>query len=94
MAPTITAPYRADHVGSLLRPAWLAEARQQARRGELDAAALAVIEDRAIFEAVQQQEKIGLQSITDGEFRRDWWHLDFLARLEGVTLQELSLIHI
>jgi len=88
MAPTTTAPYRADQVGSLLRPAWLSEARQQARCGELDATALAVIEDRAIFEAVQRQEKIGLQSITDGEFRRDWWHLDFLARLEGVTLQE------
>jgi len=88
MAPTTTAPYRADQVGSLLRPAWLSEARQQARCGELDATALAVIEDRAIFEAVQRQEKIGLQSITDGEFRRDWWHLDFLAHLEGVTLRE------
>ena len=64
MAPAITPPYRADQVGSLLRPAWLSEARLQAKGGQLDAAALAVIEDRAIFEAVQQQEKIGLQTLS------------------------------
>jgi 5-methyltetrahydropteroyltriglutamate--homocysteine methyltransferase len=77
-------PYRADQVGSLLRPAEL----QQARRSSLPAAALKDIEDRAIRAAVAQQESIGLQAVTDGEFRRDWWHLDFLAQLEGVTTKE------
>jgi len=79
-------PYRADQVGSLLRPAALAEARRQCKRGALAAEALKAIEDQAIAEAVRRQEAIGLQSVTDGEFRRDWWHLDFLGQLDGVTL--------
>ena len=82
------APFRADQVGSLLRPDWLADARRRWKAGELDAAGLKTTEDRAIVEAVRHQEAIGLQSITDGEFRRDWWHLDFLASLSGVTLQQ------
>jgi 5-methyltetrahydropteroyltriglutamate--homocysteine methyltransferase len=82
------APYRADQVGSLLRPDWLAAARMQWKRGEIDAAALRATEDRAIREAVARQQAAGLQSITDGEFRRDWWHLDFLSQLDGVTLQD------
>ena len=82
------APYRADQVGSLLRPDWLAEARRRWKAGELDAAELKTTEDRAIVEAVRHQEAIGLESITDGEFRRDWWHLDFLASLDGVALQQ------
>jgi len=81
-------PYRADHVGSLLRPAALAEARRAWKRHALDASRLKEIEDRAILEAVGKQEAIGLQAVTDGEFRRDWWHLDFLSQLEGVTLKE------
>jgi 5-methyltetrahydropteroyltriglutamate--homocysteine methyltransferase len=81
-------PFRADQVGSLLRPDWLAAERARFKRGESDAATLRAAEDRAITQAVRQQEAIGLQSITDGEFRRDWWHLDFLTQLEGVTLQE------
>ncbi|HEX5091973.1 MAG TPA: 5-methyltetrahydropteroyltriglutamate--homocysteine S-methyltransferase [Burkholderiales bacterium] len=84
----MTPPYRADQVGSLLRPAALAEARRAWKRGALDAARLKEIEDRAILEAVRRQESIGLQAVTDGEFRRDWWHLDFLSQLEGVTLRE------
>ncbi|HEX7435317.1 MAG TPA: 5-methyltetrahydropteroyltriglutamate--homocysteine S-methyltransferase, partial [Caldimonas sp.] len=84
----MTAPYRADQVGSLLRPDGLAEARRRWKAGDLDRAELTQAEDRAIVEAVRLQEALGLESITDGEFRRDWWHLDFLARLEGVTLQE------
>ena len=84
----MNAPYRADQVGSLLRPDWLALARRRAREGALDSAELKAIEDRAIVEAVRHQEAIGLESVTDGEFRRDWWHLDFLARLDGVTLQQ------
>ena len=85
---TATAPFRADQVGSLLRPAALAELRRRWRTGEIDAAALAAEEDRAITEVVRRQRDIGLQGITDGEFRRDWWHLDFLGQLEGVTLQQ------
>jgi 5-methyltetrahydropteroyltriglutamate--homocysteine methyltransferase len=80
-------PFRADQVGSLLRPAELAATRAAFQRGEVDAAQLAVAEDEAIRAAVRRQEAAGLQSITDGEFRRDWWHLDFLGQLEGVTLQ-------
>jgi len=78
-------PFRADQVGSLLRPAALAAARGQWKAGALGAQALKEIEDRAVREAVARQEAIGLQSITDGEFRRDWWHLDFLSQLDGVT---------
>jgi 5-methyltetrahydropteroyltriglutamate--homocysteine methyltransferase len=82
------APWRAEHVGSLLRPQALAAARAQCQRGEIDPAALATHEDAAIVEAVQRQRDIGLHSITDGEFRRDWWHLDFLGQLDGVTLTD------
>jgi methionine synthase II (cobalamin-independent) len=81
-------PYRADQVGSLLRPAELAGARRQWKRGALGAAQLKEIEDCAIREVVKKQETIGLQAVTDGEFRRDWWHLDFLAQLDGVTTRE------
>ncbi len=81
-------PYRADQVGSLLRPAKLSNARKQCKTGALAAGELKDIEDRAILEAVRKQESIGLQSVTDGEFRRDWWHLDFLAQLEGVTTKK------
>lgn len=80
------APLRADHVGSLLRPASLAQARAAWREGQLEAAALAVAEDLAITEAVARQESLGLQAVTDGEFRRDWRHLDFLRQLDGVQL--------
>jgi 5-methyltetrahydropteroyltriglutamate--homocysteine methyltransferase len=83
-------PFRADQVGSLLRPRELAEARAKWRAGTLAADALRAIEDRAIAEAVKKQEAVGLQAITDGEFRRDWWHLDFLAQLEGVQIKEMS----
>jgi len=85
-----TPPFRADQVGSLLRPPELAETRRRFKAGELDAATLRAAEDRAIADAVRRQRDIGLQSITDGEFRRDWWHLDFLGQLEGVTLQDNS----
>ena len=83
-------PFRADQVGSLLRPASLADARARWKRGELDAVALREAENRAVAEAVKRQESIGLAGITDGEFRRDWWHLDFLGQLDGVTLTENS----
>jgi 5-methyltetrahydropteroyltriglutamate--homocysteine methyltransferase len=77
-------PFRADHVGSLLRPAALKEAREKHARGEIDAARLKAVEDREIERVIRRQEEVGLQSITDGEFRRSWWHLDFLWGLDGV----------
>jgi 5-methyltetrahydropteroyltriglutamate--homocysteine methyltransferase len=83
-------PFRADQVGSLLRPDWLAEARRSWKRGETSAQALRELEDKAVREAVAKQEAIGLKAVTDGEFRRDWWHLDFLGQLDGVTLSDNS----
>ena len=77
-------PFRAEHVGSLLRPPELREARARARAGALSAAELRQLEDRLIRSAVARQEAIGLPVVTDGEYRRDFWHLDFLRRLEGV----------
>src|SRR5262245_60223603 len=74
---------RADHVGSLLRPAALKEARARAAKGEISAAQLRAVEDREIVRAIKKQEEVGLKSITDGEFRRSWWHLDFLWGLDG-----------
>ena len=76
-------PFRADHVGSLLRPKVLHEARAQRAKGEIAADALKAIEDREIERVIKRQEDVGLQSITDGEFRRSWWHLDFLWGLDG-----------
>jgi 5-methyltetrahydropteroyltriglutamate--homocysteine methyltransferase len=78
-------PFRADQVGSLLRPRELAEARAKFRKNEISSAELKSLEDKCIRGAIQRQEAIGLQAITDGEFRRDWWHLDFLTQLDGVT---------
>jgi 5-methyltetrahydropteroyltriglutamate--homocysteine methyltransferase len=77
-------PFRADHVGSLLRPDILKEARAKRERGELCAAALTAIEDQEIEKVIRKQEEIGLNSITDGEFRRAFWQIDFLERLDGV----------
>lgn len=76
-------PFRADHVGSLLRPAALKEARAKRAKNEISAADLKAIEDREIERVIKKQEDVGLQSITDGEFRRSWWHLDFLWGLDG-----------
>lgn len=77
-------PFRADHVGSLLRSAPLKEARARRERGEISAADLTVVEDREIEKIIRKQEEIGLKSITDGEFRRAFWQIDFLERLDGV----------
>ena len=76
-------PFRADHVGSLLRPAVLHEARRKRARGEIAVEQLQEIEDREIERVIKKQEEVGLQAITDGEFRRSWWHLDFLWGLDG-----------
>ncbi len=79
-----TPPFRADHVGSFLRPKRLLEARAEAQAGRLDAAGLRKVEDDAIREIVRFQEDVGLKSITDGEFRRTYFHIDFLEQLGGV----------
>jgi len=78
-------PFRADHVGSLLRPASLLRAREEFAAGKLPADELRAVEDAAIAEVVRRQEEIGLESATDGEFRRASWHMDFIYRLGGVT---------
>jgi 5-methyltetrahydropteroyltriglutamate--homocysteine methyltransferase len=79
-------PFHADQVGSLLRPKELHEARAAAKAGKLPATELKAVEDRSIARAVKKQEAIGLQAVTDGEFRRDFWHLDFLKELDGIEL--------
>jgi 5-methyltetrahydropteroyltriglutamate--homocysteine methyltransferase len=78
-------PFRADHVGSLLRPQRLLQARDEHAAGRLGADALREIEDESIREIVRKQEEIGLQSATDGEFRRASWHMDFIYQLDGIT---------
>jgi 5-methyltetrahydropteroyltriglutamate--homocysteine methyltransferase len=78
-------PFRADHVGSLLRPPALLAAREQFAAGTLDADGLRAAEDAAIRDVVAMQEEIGLQSATDGEFRRTSWHMDFIYQLGGIT---------
>ena len=77
-------PFRADHVGSFLRPKFLLDAREQKAKGEINAAQLRAVEDKAIAEIVKFQQDVGLQSITDGEFRRTYFHIDFLQQLGGV----------
>ncbi len=79
-----TPPFRADHVGSLLRPLPLKEARAKREKGEIDAAALKAVEDREIEKIIRRQEDIGLKAVTDGEFRRAFWNYDFLGALPGV----------
>jgi 5-methyltetrahydropteroyltriglutamate--homocysteine methyltransferase len=81
-----TPPFRADHVGSLLRPAALKQARAKRENNEITAAQLKEVEDREIEKIVKKQEEIGLKLATDGEFRRSWWHFDFFQGLQGVDL--------
>jgi 5-methyltetrahydropteroyltriglutamate--homocysteine methyltransferase len=82
------APYRADEVGSLLRPPELKAARAARSEGRIGHSELTEIEDRAIREVVGKQESVGLKAVTDGEFRRAWWHFDFLGGLQGVEVVE------
>ena len=88
MAERKSAPFRANHVGSLLRPRELMEAREKRQNGEIEAAQLREVEDRCIRAAVMMQEDAGMQGITDGEFRRTLWHADFLSRFEGIKVVE------
>jgi methionine synthase II (cobalamin-independent) len=86
---TRTKPFfRADHVGSLLRPPDVLAAREARARGEIDAATLRAVEDAAIRDVVAGQERVGLAVVTDGEFRRENWYADFIGRLGGVEIRE------
>ena len=85
MAPRDSPPFRADHVGSLLRPPELLRAREEHAAGRLDDAGLRAAEDGAIRDVVRLQEQAGLRSATDGEFRRASWHMDFIYQLDGIT---------
>src|SRR5260221_11217458 len=86
MTHRTTQRVRADRVGSLLRPAELHEARDKARGGAMSADTFRALQDKHLRDVVAGQEKAGMQAVTDGEFRRDWWHIDFLAGFDGVTL--------
>src|SRR5262245_39709029 len=80
-------PFRADHVGSLLRTPAIHQARADLRAGRLDAAGLRAIEDREIAAMIPQLASTGMRAITDGEYRREWFHLDFLQQLGGITVE-------
>ncbi len=90
MTSRTTPPFRADHVGSLLRPASLKEARDAYSAGRIDAGELRSLEDAAIADAVELQLSAGLRSITDGELRRGSWHMDFIYELDGVSRLDSS----
>jgi 5-methyltetrahydropteroyltriglutamate--homocysteine methyltransferase len=85
MSRRVSPPFRADHVGSLLRPARLLEARDEFAQGSVTAGELRTIEDEEIVKAIRMQEDVGLQSATDGEFRRATWHMDFIYAIGGVA---------
>src|SRR3954451_16788512 len=85
MSQRTSPPFRADHVGSLLRPPALLDAREAHAAGRIDGAALRAPEDDAIRDVVAMQREVGLKSATDGEFRRASWHMDFIYSLDGVT---------
>jgi 5-methyltetrahydropteroyltriglutamate--homocysteine methyltransferase len=84
-------PFRADHVGSFLRPAALKDARAKRAKGEITAAQLKAVEDREIENIIRRQEEVGLKLATDGEFRRSWWHFDFLGALAGVEASDQNI---
>ena len=88
MANVKKAPFRANHVGSLLRPPELHQTRAKHQKGEITAAQLRDVEDRCIRDAVKMQEDVGMQGITDGEFRRTLWHADFLSQFDGIKVVE------
>ena len=87
-------PFRADHVGSLLRPPELTAARAEFKAGRIDADALRAIEDAAILDVIELQRAAGLQSVTDGEFRRTSWHMDFIYQLGGVEQVQGEALHV
>jgi len=85
---TTTPPFRADHVGSYLRPPTLMDARRQRDEGQMSDDELREVENTHIRQVVASQEEVGLRGITDGEFRRLFFHVDFLEHLDGVTVEE------
>ena len=85
MAVRTKPPFRADHVGSLLRPPALLRAREDAAAGRITPDELHTVEDEAIAEAIRMQQEVGLQGVTDGEFRRGSWHMDFIYALDGIS---------
>jgi 5-methyltetrahydropteroyltriglutamate--homocysteine methyltransferase len=91
VAGTHEPPFRAEHVGSLLRPPALLAARAAAARGQVGAAELRAAEDDAVRDAVAMQQDVGLRTVTDGEFRRSSWHMDFIYRLAGVSRAQESM---
>jgi len=93
MSARIRAPFRADHVGSFLRPKFLLDARNQFKQNAINRAQLRDVEDRAIRDVVKFQEDLGLQGITDGEYRRTYFHIDFLEQLEGVSTEGGITVH-
>jgi 5-methyltetrahydropteroyltriglutamate--homocysteine methyltransferase len=88
--PRTAPPFRADHVGSFLRPPVLKEARAKREKREITPEQLKAVEDREIENVIKKQEDAGLQLATDGEFRRSWWHFDFFSMLDGVEIYELD----
>src|SRR5215467_12144048 len=83
-------PFRADHVGSILRSAPLKEAREKCEKGQISAGDLKAVEDAEIPKIIARQEELGLKLATDGEYRRSWWHFDFYGMLDGVEIYELD----
>ncbi|MFZ0090517.1 MAG: 5-methyltetrahydropteroyltriglutamate--homocysteine S-methyltransferase [Solirubrobacteraceae bacterium] len=94
MASRALPPFRADHVGSLLRPPALARARAEFKAGQIDADALRAVEDDEILGVIELQRAAGLQTVTDGEFRRTSWHMDFIYALQGIEQVEGETIHV
>jgi 5-methyltetrahydropteroyltriglutamate--homocysteine methyltransferase len=94
MAAREQPPFRADHVGSLLRPPELLRAREDHAEGRIDDDELRGIEDAAIRDVVRVQEEVGLRSVTDGEFRRASWHMDFIYQLDGVSKVMDETLHV
>src|SRR5437762_3412885 len=91
MTDGITPPFRADHVGSLLRPPELLRARAEHQAGRMSAEELRRVENAAIRDVVGMQQEIGLKGVTDGEFRRGSWHMDFIYQIGGVTKADQRL---
>src|SRR6202167_6759708 len=85
MTARTSPPFRADHVGSLLRPPRLLQARDDDAAGRISAEELHAVEDQAVRDVAAMQEEVGLQSVTDGEFRRASWHMDFIYQLGGIS---------
>src|ERR1700728_1107001 len=94
MADNARPPFRADHVGSLLRPPEVLRARDEFAAGRLSAGQLAEVEDTAIREIVRMQAEVGLKSATDGELRRESWHMDFIYQLGGIEQVRDDLVRV